>query len=291
MSTLFSSYNEEHKDIRSSETDFKIQQQDNRFGVVHSATQRLVIPCDYDNIFRYGPDLFALCKHGKWGAVRLADDIIDWIAPCEYDTLDTNYDDLIFSKGGELRYYFSGTRTTKSFKEMDFVGPYRYYIFAIDDNSYYIIRSYDGTVLWTCSKNDKRINPWGHPCGDPCLVYLGEKDGLPVFFDCTNSNYIVPGKDGKLTFAPYVPNMIMPVIVNDRHIITITDEEGIKVGDFDESFNQDIGAADGFDEVTVEIKVTLKGKNRTEERYYPLPNGTVIRGEVRELGTWNLSEY
>lgn len=119
---------------------------------------------------------------------------------------------------------------------------------------------------------------------DPCLVYMGETDGLPMFFDVANLNNILPSGENKLDLMPDFPNVITPIIVQGKNIINITDDSTkVNAGNYEECL---LDESEGFDEVTVEIKVTLKSETHTEERCYPIPNGTFVSGDSVDLWKW-----
>lgn len=297
----FSKFNEDDASVRSN---YEVQRRYGQFGIVYFGQPHepadappigWVISPQYDNIFRYGEaDEFVLCKQGKLGAVCCVDDTYEWIAPCEYDTVDANGQDLIFSKYGEQRYYFHKTHTTRVFSKVDLIDNWGCYIFGVNADFYYIIDSGTDTILWSCSRNDAHLSPWSMFGFEPCFIYMGEKNGLPMLFDAKNGNYIFPNGENKLDFAPDFPNILTPIIVQNENIVNIVTDDFKKVyaGTYDECVQQSLDEAEGFDEITVEIKVTLKSEARTEERCYPIPWNTFGPNDIGDIDIdkWHLGE-
>ena len=198
------------------------------------------------------------------------------------------YGPTILSKFGEHLCYFEKSNIVKTFSYISFEGPEDRYISAGDANYYYIIDCYNEAILWSCPRNDSHLCPWDFFSTEPCLTYMGETEGLPMFFDCSNCTYIVPTGKNKLDFASDFPNVITPIIVQGENIVNIIDNsEGVNAADFKECIRQSFVDNEGFDEVTVDIRVTLKSETRTEVRYYAIPNGTFFPGDVVDLWEWN----
>lgn len=261
----------------------EIRQLDGKFDIVRSDTGEIVLPYKYDNIFN-GHDVFLLRQGGKWGAVRYEGGVLDQIVPCEYDDVDNEGPDWIFSNADELRYYFSSTHTVRTFQEV-FVytsGKHRY-LLARDDEFNYIIDCNTDTELWTYPYNDGCCPPNILTC-----AYLGEKNGFPLFFDLVSNVYILPHGNNGLVRTPTFPDLIMPITVNGRNIINILGgKAGLQVSELGEDLPEDISRSIGFDEVTVEVKVTLKGRDHIEERCYPIPGGTLFAGDQPDFYCWH----
>ena len=79
-------------------------------------------------------------------------------------------------------------------------------------------------------------------------------------------------------------NVIKPVIIGGVNIVNIVDKGG-GIGVLDvrgETYDEIEG---DYDEITVELKVSLKKGEHTEERVYRIPNGK-FTGEIVDLGEW-----
>lgn len=300
---FYGSFHKFHKPDNSFYKDYEIQGYFGQFGIVHFKHSHQTVdgdtieippvliwavPPNYDNIFRWGwKEVFILSERGKVGAVRCVGDTYEWIVPCEYNAIDGNGWVVVFSRYGEKICYFDETHRIKIFSEVSFYGPGGRYIFAIDTSNYYIIDSYSEAVLWSCSKCDPSLSPYTMFGEVPCLVYMGTAKGLPMFFDCINANYILPIGGNELELMPDFPNVIMPIIVQGKNIVNIIDgPDTVYAGSFEECLQQSLGESEEFDEVTVEIKVTLKSETHTEERCYPIPNSTFFPGDTVSLGEW-----
>jgi len=267
------------------ENKVEIRVNNDKYGIVDTATEQTIIPFEYDNIFTYHEldKEYILCKSGKFGAVYIeSDNSYKWIAPCEYDTCDTFalYRDLIFSKEGEKRYYFWESKSCRNFSHIQYLG---YYLFAIDTDSYYILRINTGEILWACSPKSP-LNKF--PCGDPCLVCMGEVYGLPLFHDCTNNGYILPqGKCG-LEYCHDIPSTIKPIIVNGVNIVNIVgDSNGVNALEYIGRGRNNKIKCD-YDEITIELKVKLKKGKHIEERCYQIPYGKFTADDVCDYSEW-----
>ena len=277
--------------------DYEIQRYYGNFGIVRfrqlsedDETAPLlswVVEPEYDSIFRL-EDIFVLSRDGRVGAVRCVDDTYEWVAPCKYHAVDSAGGGIIFTNYDETRCYFQKTHGIRTFSKVYFEGPDGRYLFAVDTKAYYIIDSFTDVVLWSCAKEDPHLSPYMIFGEDPCLVYMGTVDDLPMFFDFINSNYIVPIGEHQLGLMPDFPNVIVPIIVRDNNIVTIVDDYHGKLyaGTFEECV-QGFDESEGFDEATVELKVTLKREAGTEERCYPLPHGTFHPGDIVDYFDWH----
>lgn len=263
------------------------KQRDGKFGIVRSAGGEVVLPYEYDNIFEY-IDGYVLCKRGKWGIVRWKENgELEWIAPCEYDAVDRVKGNWIFSNQDELGCYFYCNHTVRMFQNIFFfeAGKGRY-ILAEDDEFHYIIDAKTGRELWTCPYDAQAVYPdlffyW----------FLGQKNGLPLFYETENDIYVLPHDSVPSNIVldgwPGPPPLLMPITVNGRNVVNILDgETGLKVSTLGKDFPEDITQDDGFDEAAVEVRVTLKRGDRTEERSYPVPGVTVFYGDRPNYDWW-----
>lgn len=267
------------------ETKIEIRINNNKYGIVDSLTGHTVIPFEYDNIFSFyeNDKEYILCKSGQFGAVYIdTDNSFKWIAPCKYDTCNSFglHRDLLFSKGSNIRYYFWDSN---SFRDFTHIQLFENYIFAIDADRYYILRINTGEILWTCYKKDPLYD---FTCGNPCLVFMGEADKVPLFYDCTNNGYILPQENSKLEYKNNVPSTIKPIIINGKNIVNIVDNlKGVNAVEYiGQNINKEINY--DYDEATVELKVKLKKGEQIEERIYQIPNGHFNAGDVCDLSEW-----
>lgn len=263
----------------------EIRVENGKYGIVDPTSERVIVSFDYDNIFLTHPwfnsyPMFILHRSGKVGAVFINDDnSCNWIAPCEYDRYH-GVCNLFFYNSYEIRCYFDELKSCKIFSDIRFLDPYRNYIFARDDDLYYIISVCTGEILWCDLIYDPDCK---YPCGSPCLVYMGDVDDLPLFFDCTNGGYIYPNGKGGLEYGN-MGNVIKPIIIGGENIVNIVDKGG-GIGVLDvrgEPYDETEG---DYDEITIELKVSLKKGGNTEERVYQIPNGK-FTGEIVALGEW-----
>lgn len=265
---------------------WEIRKLDGKFGVVHSVTGEVALPYEYDNIFLYG-NAFVLCQDGKWGAARNADCLPEQIAPCAYDAIDTDGMNWIFSSENEILYYSNATNDVRTFQYLEqfFASVYAKYLFAQDDEHYYVIDGWTGDELWKHPVDDQAFFSSPHR---PFLRYLGRKnDLLPLFFDLNDQVYLLPCSETDPPPQAEVPELLWPVVVNGLNIVNILKSgTGLKVSELGADFPADIAQEEGFAQVTVEVKVTLESPDRTEERCYPIPDGVFWAGEPRDHFGW-----
>lgn len=263
----------------------EVKQINGKFGIVRSADGEVVLPYEYDNIFKYSSG-FVLCQRGKWGAVTQRHGIIEAIVPCEYDAIECDGGDWIFSNQKEILYCFLHTGETRTFQDLIqfYAGPYYQYLFAKDDKRYYIIEGGSGKELWSCPAHNRELFP-DSKAG--FFRYLGRKGDLPLFFDLSNHVYILPCSEVDRLPKAEVPELLRPIVVNGNNIVNILNSEtGLKVSELGEDFPGDIAKDEGFDEATVEVKVTLKSEECTIECCYPIPDGTFFAGEEPDWISW-----
>lgn len=263
----------------------EIRQLDGKFGIVHSVTGEVVLPYEYDNVFKYGGE-FVLCRQGKWGMARQRHGIVEVIIPCEYDAIESDGADWIFSDQKEILCYFRYAGEVRRFQYLEqfYAGSYGSYFFACDDKCYYVVEGVSGKDLWSCPIDSREFFP---DFKAPFLRYLGRKGDLPLFFDLNGHVYILPCSEADHVPKTEIPELLQPIVVNGNNIVNIlSSEAGLKVSELDEDFPEDIAQDEGFDRVTVEVKVTLKNEDHTVERCYPIPNGTLFCGEEPDWIDW-----
>lgn len=261
------------------QNNFTIQTDNGRYGVVDSADNAVIIPFEYDNIFMLCPGMNVLILHraGKVGAVRINCDTYEQIVPCEYNYFQ-GCRNLIFYSAEKVCCYFYNSKLSMVFSELCVIDDIQRYLFAADELSYYILRGNTGEVLWKDKKSSSH-----YTIGAPCPLYMGEADGLPLIYDCTYSAYFLPDCAGGLKYCNNM-EIIFPVIVSGENIVNIVDKDGVGVLDVrSETYDEVCG---DHDEVTVELRVTLKKGAFTEERSYPLPHGRFVPGDMSDPGKW-----
>ncbi len=209
--------------------DLKIEQKAGRYGIRHLPSGKVLLPCIYDNLFLYGKGgLFAVHKDGKIGAVRInesSDIPPEWIAACEYDTMDTfsadDFCDLIFSKPDEVKYYNETTQMVWSFHE---VRQEHGYLFAEDAKYCYILERRSGNLLWREPQQQKDLER------KPIFRYDGYISDGAIFYDFMNNRTIIPSKDGYRIETRFCANF--PIIVNGKYLMSVsTAQDGIHIAD------------------------------------------------------------
>lgn len=276
MGNLFQLLNGLNPKMSFPDNGVQIRQINQKYGLVDSHEHTL-LPHEYDNIFKAGINTYALNKNGKFGVISVDDNKLNWIAPCEYDVINSPYGwDLVLTNKEEHLYYFETTKHVRYFEKIDIIRNIDNdtYVFATDKLMYYIILPHDEKVLWSCEKNNDLL----FPCGEPCFMFLGVKNDLPLLFDCTNSNYIYPTKDGKLSISQTFPYIMKSIILNGQNTLNIIEyKDGIEI----DSLNDYPYASyklNEADSITLEFKVTLERKDSYEERIYSIPNGVFHKG-------------
>lgn len=301
-SYLYGSYNEYDK--WDNDNDYAIQRRHDLFGIIHfkhsntptddddyliepQPALEWVLGCYYDSIFRLG-DIFVLSARGKVGAIRCVDDTVEWIVPCEYYAVKNYLRVVIFFKQDEQVCYFKNSHMTKTFSEVSVDEGYKDNIFACDPRYYYIIDANTENILWMCEKNDPHLSPYTLFGLEPCLIPMGTViNDVPMYFDCANGIYMVPTGENKLDYISDFYGEMVPIIIQGRNVINIVDNsEKVYAGNYKECFQRPLDENNGFDEVTVEIKVTLKRGAHTEEHLYPIPHGTFVPGDLLDHLEW-----
>lgn len=242
--------------------------QDEKYGIINTLYNTYLIPKEYDNIFLYGVNIFVLYKNGKIGLCRIDDLDVVTIGKCEYDVIDTFGHNLFLSNDSGTRYYNSQTKEIQDFEEVILDMPYLY---GYDENNQYIIHQESGNVIYKRKYNKYNKSYY---------VYCGMTDKGAVFYDSTFSTYFYPTDNG---YKPYEYPLHHPVIVNKCNIINIVyGENGIGIID---SFGNTV-IENIYDEITLELKITVKNKNEHIEKIIDVPNGKYNKECTSDIDNW-----
>lgn len=149
-----------------------------KYGIMNESTDTYILSEEYDNIFLYGINIFALYKNGKIGLCRIEDENVVMICQCEYDVIDNYNHDLFLSKDDETLHFNSNTKEIRMFNEVIIDTMYLY---GYDENYQYIIHQESGKVVYK-----KELNKYNKSY----YVYCGETEKGSVFYDTTFSTYI-----------------------------------------------------------------------------------------------------
>ena len=239
-----------------------------KYGIMNELNDNYILPEEYDNIFLYGINIFALYKNGKIGLCRIEDEKVVMICQCEYDVIDNYNHDLFLSNDDETLYFNSNTKEIKIFNE---VITDTMYLYGYDKNYQYIIHQESGKVIYK-----KELNKYNKSY----YAYCGESGNGAVFYDTTFSTYIYPTDEG---YKPYEYPLNHPVIVNKYNVINIIDgEKGI--GIIDSKGNRII--ENNYDEITVELKIAAKNKNEWVEKTIKIPDNAFTKDKVSVIENW-----
>ena len=262
-----------------------ITTRNSKYGVIRVQNGQVLIPFEYDNIFQYYPydRELILCRDGKVGAIDLGsteDNGIRWISPCRYDSCERWGGDLLFWTAEEQRYYFRQTKKVKVFSQLH---VYENYLYGIDTNGCSILRRLTGEAVWSMSNEEIAQNL---PNDAPCLAYMGESCNLPLFYDVTNAGSIIPRSHIQLEYDIALPDVIKPIIVNGRNILTIVGgPDGINAVEYDgRCFHGNIPCE--YEEVTVELRLFLRNGAHTEERIIQIPQGRFTPDSFFDFPDW-----
>lgn len=226
----------------------------------------------YDNIFIYGYNLFILVSSGKFGAVQYDKELNEIaIVPCEYDTLDEYWHNLVFSKEDEIIYYHAVSREWLKLKDlyMD-----KHFLYGEDDVTYFIMEHVTGKIILREYKNSKQLG-----C-EPCYVFCGKINDAPEFYDITNCNYISKIKTGYLRYGDK-HSLVKPIIINGQNIVSIC-EKNNKLGMIDMGNRKTV--CPKWDEVNVELKVTCKKGKSKKEQVFNIAD--IKAGDVVPIEEW-----
>lgn len=239
-----------------------------KYGIMNESTNTYILPEEYDNIFLYGVNIFALYKNGKIGLCRIEDENINMICQCEYDVIDNYNHDLFLSKDNETLYFNSNTKEIRIFKE---VITDTMYLYGYDENYQYIIHQESGKIVYK-----KELNKYNKSY----YAYCGETEKGAVFYDTTFSTYIYPTDNG---YKPYEYPLNHPVIVNKYNVVNIIDGEN-GMGIIDSKGNRII--ENNYDEITVELKITAKNKNELVEKIIKIPDNNFTKDKISAIENW-----
>lgn len=239
-----------------------------KYGIMNESDNTYILPEEYDNIFLYGINAFALHKNGKIGLCRIEDEKLVILCECKYDVIDNYNHDLFLSNDNETLYFNSNTKEIRIFKE---IVTDTMYLYGYDEDYQYIIHQESGKVVYK-----KEL----HKYNKSYYVYCGESEKGAVFYDTSFSTIIYPTDEG---YMPYEYPLNHPVIVNKHNVMNIIDGEN-GIGIIDSEGNSII--ENNYDEITVELKITAKNKNERVEKIIKIPNNTFTKDKVSAIGDW-----
>lgn len=239
-----------------------------KYGIMNESTNTYILPEEYDNIFLYGINIFALYKNGKIGLCRIEDENVNMLCKCEYDVIDNYNHDLFLSNDNETCYFNSNAQQIMSFNE---VVADTIYIYGYDEEYQYIINQETGEIIYK-KKYTKYSKSY--------YAYCGETEKGAVFYDTTFSTYIYPTEDG---YKSYEYPLNHPVIINKYNVINIIDgENGIEIID---PFGNKI-IDNEYKTVKFELKVTAINDNEKIEKIIPIPDNMFEIGKVSAIEDW-----
>ena len=250
----------------------RIISEKDKFGIKNQADDTYLIPLEYDNIFLYDSDTFILHQKGKIGACRLKPkenetsfDIV-MIAECNYDTFNRFGYALLFTNNSGTRYYSLKTKEIKDFSEVIIDTSFLY----CHDNHYlYIINIEIGKII------EKR--PYKK---HSCYRFCGNSEYGAAFCDAEYSSYLYPDENG-YRYSAYILNY--PIVVNGQNVANIITESN-KLGVMDSQGNLLIN--DGYDKISVSLKITAIKENEKLERIIPMKHFTFSKDNVSDIDDW-----
>ncbi len=239
-----------------------------KYGILNESNNTYILPEEYDNIFLYGINIFALYKNGKIGLCKIEDGNVNMICQCEYDVIDNYNHDLFLSNENETCYFNPNTQQIMKFSE---VVSDMFYIYGYDENHQYIIKQETGQII-----HKKKYTKYSKSY----YAYCGETESGAVFYDTTFSTYIYPTDNG---YKPYEYPLNHPVIINKYNVINIIDGE--KGFDIIDSFGNKIIDKE-CKNVKIELKVTAINDDEKIEKIIPIPNNMFEIGKVTDIENW-----
>lgn len=239
-----------------------------KYGIMNESTNTYILPEEYDNIFLYGINIFALYQNGKIGLCKVENENVDIICECEYDVVDNYNHDLFLSNDNKTCYFNSTTQQTMCFKEVSVDGSYLY---VCDENYQYIIKQETGQVI-----HKKKYTDYSKSC----YVYCGESKQGAVFYDTRYSTYMYPTDKG---YRQHENPLNHPVIVNRQNVTNIMyGEKGVYL--IDSLGNRII--ENEYNSVKIELKITAINDNEKIEKIIPIPNNVFEIGKVTDIENW-----
>lgn len=239
-----------------------------KYGIINESNGTYILPEEYDNIFLYGINIFALHQNGKIGLCKIEDEKPIILCDCEYDVIDNYNHDLFLSNDIETCYFNSNTQQIMILNE---VITDMSYIYGSDKNYQYIIKQETGQIV-----HKKKYAKYSKSC----YTYCGETEKGPVFYDATFSTYIYPTDKG---YKPYEYSLNHPVIVSKYNVINIMDgEHGLSVID---SMGNSV-LENEYKSIKIELKITAINNRERIEKIIPIPNNTFEIGRVSDIENW-----
>ena len=260
----------------------KIRVRKGKYGIINGETEQAIVPFEYDNIFIYGKELFVLYKCGKIGAVRISEKNnlkVQWIADCVYDTLDERYHNLTFTNDKEYKYYNSYINSTNEDESLVWTFSKMYtedeYVYGKTDRDYLIIKESDGMQIWQEPVENFKEG------FEPCLKFIGSIDKTVLFYDSSSSKILKVSSEKYQWINRF--DLVKPIIINGQNVLNIIFENN-KIGTVD--LQNKLILKPRFDNIKLELKVTMTSKSEKVEKVYEIQNGTFSKGECVPMEDW-----
>ena len=267
----------------------KIEVTNNKYSIINKETNEVLIPPEYDNIFIYGEELFVLYKGGKIGAVRISEhnDLrVQWIANCEYDTMDERYHNLTFTNDNVYVYYNAYTYFKNDSKPLVWTFSNMYvdegYVFGETDKEYVIIRELYGEQIWQEPIENFKTDMW------PSFMFIGILGDDELFYDAASSKILKVGKEKSEWIDRF--DLVKPIVINGHNVLNITEEienqEAVGIGSVD--LTNKLIMKPRYDNIKLELKVTMSNGEETVEKTYEIPNGTLTKSSFVSMEDWRV---
>ena len=267
----------------------KIEVTNNKYSIINKETNEVLIPPEYDNIFIYGEELFVLYKGGKIGAVRISEhnDLkVQWIAKCEYDTMDERYHNLTFTNDNGYVYYNAYTYFKNDCNPLVWTFSNMYvdegYVFGETDKEYVIIRELYGEQIWQEPIENFKADMW------PSFMFVGRLGDDELFYDAASSKILKVGREKSEWIDRF--DLVKPIVINGNNVLNITEEienqEAVGIGSVD--LTNKLIMKPRYDNIKLELKVTMSNGEETIEKTYEIPEGTFTKSSFVPMEDWRV---
>ena len=219
----------------------------NRWGILDAFQNEWLLPAEYDNVFYCRDNCFGIVHKGKTGAVRIVDNKLHIIAECEFNTMETIGNNLIFANDTKIRYYNLDNEITRDFKDIKADLPFFY---CKDEKYQYILNGCDGKEIY--KKSYTFYN-------EASFCFCGNTKEGPVFCDVRHFGLLYPCNGEFITYNGVVCES---VDVCRDNVINITQgENGIGAVDcFGRKLLDDV-----YDCIELELKIiAAKGTDKKQ---------------------------
>ena len=198
--------------------------------------------------------------------------------------MNESYHNLTFTNDKEYKYYNAYTYFLNDCKPLCWTFSHMYtdegYVFGKTNKEYVIIKELYGEQIW-----QEPIENFEEGF-EPYFMFIGSIGETELFYD-TSTSKILKVSEEKCEWIDRF-DLVKPIIVNGQNVLNIIEEvknkEAVGIGSVD--LKNKLILKPRFDNIKLELKVTMSNESETVEKVYEIPNGTFTKSSFVPTEDW-----